>query len=1156
MLTSANSADIAVGYFFMSGFNAVAEEFSRLDKVRLLVGRTDRQTVEEIAIGLQQADAVRARLGAEETIRRSQRSELASQAVRAIAAGVALLPQTGESEADVSRLREFIASGKIEVRSYVKSRLHAKAYLCWYPNHAEPGAAIVGSSNFTLSGFSGNTELNVRVTGDAEMAVLKRWFEALWADSVDVTADVALELDRSWAIANTPPYHVYLKALLELYKDQLEIPELELTRRGGPELPDFQLDAVRRGLAMLDLHGGCFIGDVVGLGKTFVGAELLRQLSYTERPPLIICPAGLVPMWERTNELFGLGAEVVSMSRIVPPPSLRFDEESEEYVDDEPRSEGIVLRDAYPNRGSVLVDEVHNFRNQHARRYRALTDYLSAGDHKAILLSATPQNLGPKDIYYQLRLFLDDIDHGLDIEPLRLEDYFGAVQKWYEYRIELENWQQDYLHWQLQPAPRGQHKGRPPVPPTQPTVPFATIEQVLNPTFIRRRRRDIRELYGDEILIAGRKVQFPEPILDNLAYRLDCVYAKAGSLADLQATLGRHSGSRYRAADYVKPDKRMQPQYRDLLRARNRVASLIRHLLFKRLESSVAAFKSTLDVLIQSNRNFRIALEEGFVPIGQTATRLLSGEELDPTELLQVLQAEESRRKAVGAKRSTLVHPTADFDVELWRKELDSDWEVLQEVRDRIEPITPGDDDKLAALRAFLEKNEVREGKVIVFSEAETTVDYLFDQLNPGGHDPSIAKVSGSNRGQLQDTIKRFAPNANLRQGERIPGIEVRVLIATDVVSEGQNLQDCNRVLNYDLHWNPVRLIQRFGRVDRIGTVHTEIHLHNMWPDLDVDAQLSLTDRLIGRIQAFHDFIGLDSRLLSANERINPEAMYRIYAERKLPDEDDVLDEVASFQRGISLLQKLQKDDPDLWATIEALPDGIRSALTVTGKADNNEDRSRYIQNVLKLDETQLPLASPRQEAGIEPAFEGPAQGDTVILLKTGERTGAYAIGDDLKPKHISPGQFVAAVECDPDEATATMPLKTNERVMAAFDAFKLDAASRLGRARRPGSDTRLRRFLARSLRIAREANAPNADELRRISVLQQIFLDHLPSNVLGELAEVRKMDLQGLALIKRLEALRLRFRLNPPDPDDSTDLSDTVEVLRIICSDGLVAAS
>jgi HKD family nuclease/superfamily II DNA or RNA helicase len=1155
MLDSANAADIAVGYFFVSGFNAVAPQITRLDKVRLLVGRTDRATLEEVAAAVQQAEALTARLAGEATVRRSKKAEVAARSVDEVAKGVAGMSQTKDSECDVKALRDFIGSGHLEIRTYPKARLHAKAYLCWYPGHAEPGAAIVGSSNFTLAGFTGNTELNVRVTGDAEMAELKRWFDELWDDSVDITDDIAVELDRSWALAETPPYHVYLKALYEIYKDQLLTPEIEPRPRGGPELADFQLDAVARGLRMIDLYGGCFIGDVVGLGKTYIGAELLRQLAYTERgKPLIICPAGLIPMWERISELFNLGAEVISMSNIAPPPGLAFDEEDEAYYEEPIRGRGINLEEEYPNRGPVLVDEAHNFRNNDTRRYRAISHYLASGEHKVVLLSATPQNLGPKDIYQQLRLFLDDMEHGLNIEPLRLEDYFNAVQHWYDYKLEQENWKQDYTRWQADQKKPGVMRAAPPEAPKAPTLPLATIEEVLNPTFIRRRRKDIKELYGDDVYVSGKKVNFIDPALDNLPYRLDSVYAKAGSFDDLQHRIAQHQGARYLAVDYILPAKRNDPAYRDLLRARNRVAALMRHLLFKRLESSVAAFRSTLETLIRSNRNFRASLDEGFVPIGKTATRLLSGEAFDPEDLMAILASEEEKRLEAGAKRAKLVHPVSDFRVDDWKAALDADFDVLEDVRKRIEPITPEDDDKLQALKVFLAQPDVAENKLIIFSEAETTIDYLQEQLSPGGVNDSIAVASGSTRDSLQTIVKRFSPKSNLKEKEKMPGPPVRVLLATDIVSEGQNLQDANRVLNYDLHWNPVRLIQRFGRVDRIGTEHTDIYLHNMWPDLAVDAELDLTERLLKRIQAFHYFIGLDSQLLSNTEQLNPNAMYRIYAEKKLAEDDDVLDEVASFQRGINLLQKLEKDDPELWETIINLPDGIRSALKARKvEAVDDADRSRFIQAALHMDAAQLPLAGPEVDAAVDRSFAQPGDGETVVLLKTGETTGSFAVDSDLNPRPVTPGQLISAIECGPDEPRRPLPEDTNERVTAAFKQFKFTAESRLGKARRPGTDTRLRRYLSKHLNLYREEQKENPEEIQRASILQRIFLDHLPGNVINEVAEVRKMHLEGIGLVRRLEALRTHFKLNPPDPDEEAEPADAVDVIRTICSDGLV---
>ena len=1144
MLGSANRADIAVGYFFVSGFSALSDDLSRLGKVRILVGRTDRQTLEAVAAGLQQQQALSARLEADLMVRRSHRDAAAQQAVDNVATGIAAMPQADDSQQAVSKLKELISAGFLEVRAYSRGLLHAKAYLCWYDNHAEPGAAIVGSSNFTLAGFTGNTELNVRVTGDAEMSELSRWFDELWDDSVDISEALTVELNRSWALAKTPPYHVYLKALYELYGSALsDDPELPLPT-GPVALANFQVDAVRWGLTTIDRHGGCYIGDVVGLGKTYVGAELLRQLKQSyplDGNPLIVCPARLAPMWEQVNRTFQLGSEVISQNVLAAPPDAEFDEELGRYVDASLDGAGVVLAEKYANYGPVLVDEAHNFRNIN-RRSEGLRHYLENGDHKVILLSATPQNLRPRDIYRQLRFFLDETEHGLNIEPLGLEDYFQSAERWYQYRIEYDNYRTAVRQWRND----GEQSLRPSAP-NRPATPLASVEQVLTLVFIRRRRKDLRELYGDTATIDGQPVQFPTPVLDNLEYRLDRVYEKAGPFEDLQRLLKAFRAARYRANEYLKLEAQGKSEYRDLLRAKGRIAGLMRALLLKRLESSIEAFRSTLNVLIDSNRNFKEALEAGFVPIGNTATRILAGSEFDADELLEVLVQEEKRRQQHQA-HSNLLHSTDDFDVMPWFDNLDADHDTLSEIESRIRNIGQDDDDKLHTLRRFLDKPEVKLGKVLVFSESETTIDYLYRELNSNGKNLSMAKLSGSNSDSAVSIVQRFSPRSNMVRNGRRPANEIRVLLATDVVSEGQNLQDCARVLNYDLHWNPVRMIQRFGRIDRIGTEHSEIYLHNMWPDLEVDEDISLTDRLGNRVQMFHDLIGLDSQLLSDNERLNNADMYRIYDSKEMPDEDDVLDEVAASQRAQALLQRIQTNDPSLWNTIVDLPDGIRSALTIQTLGVDREDY-RYAQVPLMTSETQLPMSASEETADLSP-FDDPRPGETLVLLEAKGVNGCYAVGRGLQPRSITPAQFISAAECLPETPLADLPSDTNERVTAAFDAFQHQVSRRLGSARRR-SDTRNRRYLSRHLSMALDQAMEEGSDPKSIITLRSIFLGELPSRVESHLTEIRSLQLTGSALLTRLQALRERYRLAVPESTDQG--APTPSVIRIVCSDGLV---
>ena len=646
--------------------------------------------------------------------------------------------------------------------------------------------------------------------------------------------------------------------------------------------------------------------------------------------------------------------------------------------------------------------------------------------------------------------------------------------------------------------------------------------------------------------VGGQPVRFPEPALANVDYRLDRVYARAGGFEEITRALDAHDAARYQASKYLQPEFGERAEYRGLLRARDRIARLMKALLLKRLESSVAAFRSTLDSLIRSNRHFREALEVGYVPIGATATRMLAGQGFDPDELLEILQQEEEGDARGGA------FPAGHFDTEAWIANLDADHDVLRRLAERVRDITPDNDDKLRALRAFLERPEVRAGKVLIFSEAETTIDYLYEQLNHGGDDPEIARLSGANRDAAESIVTRFSPGSNPPSGRRTPDPDIRVLLATDIVSEGQNLQDCARVLNYDLHWNPVRLIQRFGRVDRIGTEHDVINLHSMWPDVEVDAGLELTERLNRRIQSFHDLIGLDNRLLSETERLNADAMYRIYGDRRMPEADDGLDEVAVHQRAVALLQRIREDSPELWETVTMLPDGIRSALLATPTGRGEAAGNVSVQDVLPIEGAQPPLLSPSSLASDEPAaFDDPVAGETLVLLAAGDVRGCYAVGRSLETRSITPAQLVAAAECEPETHTQPLPERTNERVMAAFGAFQREVGQRLGRARR-SRNTKARRYVSRQLNaVVREA-VDDPAELRRLDALRRIFGGNLPPQVENALGEIRNLQLEGRVLRIRLEALRERYRLNVPDDSDQREIPEP-EMIRIVCSDGLV---
>ena len=488
----------------------------------------------------------------------------------------------------------------------------------------------------------------------------------------------------------------------------------------------------------------------------------------------------------------------------------------------------------------------------------------------------------------------------------------------------------------------------------------------------------------------------------------------------------------------------------------------------------------------------------------------MAGQNFDPEEALDIIEQAAQRRTGPNVFR------TDDFDIGRWTEDLDADHAVLEEMKKRVKDITSDDDDKLATLKEFLQRTEVNGEKLLIFSEAETTVEYLYRELNPGGDDPAIEHLSGERRDARDGIIRRFAPNANLGGNESGRGPDIRILITTDIVSEGQNLQDCARVLNYDLHWNPVRLIQRFGRVDRIGSPFDEIHLHNMLPDAQLDESLDLTSRLGDRIQAMHDIIGLDNRILSDSEKLNPAAIGAIYDDKILPESEDEFEELTINQRAISLLQHIKSTEETLWQTITELPDGIRSALAVQDRGPESVDQ--------------------------------PQAGETIVMMAANDATRCYAVGDDLNPRPIRPTQFITAAECLPGTPAEALPENTNQRVSAVEQAFQSDLSRILGdNRRRISGNMRNRQFIRRQLNGVTEDIATP----QRVDTLRQVFNDALPTIVENEITELRRLNLAGRELVLRLELLQERYRLNPANRSDEE--SRQHQPTRIVCSDGLI---
>jgi superfamily II DNA or RNA helicase len=872
LLSQSERAHFAVGFFFLSGFKAIARELETVKELRLLIGNTSsRETLEQLVEAHQPLAAIQARQRDAQFLSPKQRAALVTVAARKVRERLERLDPTDEDQALVGQLFRLIRQDRLKVRVYTPGRLHAKAYIFDYPaDRFERGVAIVGSSNLSLAGLQDNTELNVVVHGNANHEQLRKWFDQLWAEAEPFDRHLMTELQLSWALNDTiTPYELYLKVLYHLTKERLEEPDVPMPA-DFPPLAGFQWAAVKSALRTLRRHNGVFISDVVGLGKTFIAAALLKWFKVRERQrALILCPAHLVQMWrEKFVDRYDLGAEVLSLGMLSQPD---FDWSPEPFQ----------------NKHLVVLDESHNLRHSDTLRYDRLYQFVRGLGLLMILLTATPRNSRARDIFNQIRLFHADDRVELGVEPRALTQYFKLVEA-----------------------------GQRSLPPL--------IQHFL----IRRTRKHIRDHWPDA-KVDGRPVRFPNRRLKTIDYSIEKTYGGFYQrLRDLieppdpdkKKTAGV-TYARYGLHGYVLPDKQQVAPYQDLARAGKRLRGLMRTLLFKRVESSVEAFRQTVAGLIERHKLFLRGLDEGFVIAGEQVEDLLKGIEPGDAERDDLL----AELEKLSAK-----YNLADFRADDLRRDVRADLATLEEMARHAAPVTPDKDAKLQRLLKWLDAEPLLcTHKLLIFTQYIDTARYLTDQLKQFKiRPPETIEHADSTRADLQTLVNRFAPVANeVKAPVKNP---IHILVATDVLSEGLNLQDAALILNYDLHFNPVRLIQRFGRIDRINSPHREIFAYNFLPELELEKQLHLREILSARIAEIHKTIGEDTAILESDEQLNSDAMYAIYEGdgKKLEAIEDALESAVDLevQEAEDLLRRIKRQQPELFERITSLPNAIRSA--------------------------------------------------------------------------------------------------------------------------------------------------------------------------------------------------------------------------------------
>ena len=618
-------------------------------------------------------------------------------------------------------------------------------------------------------------------------------------------------------------------------------------------------------------------------------------------------------------------------------------------------------------------------------------------------------------------------------------------------------------------------------------------------------------LDGDKrayILVGDRRRFFPRRRLETLRYSIEETYA--GLYQTLRGYLGRPEGfslqpgqaltyARYGLWRYLQPHKRDQAPYKDLKRAGINLRGLIRTMLFKRFESSVYAFQETLARMITTHDMFLKALDEGFIPAGDKADVLLSrGAQMEEADLLEALEDVSGRYKP------------EDFQLERLRAHIQADLELLQKMLGLVSPITREEDTKLQRFLSRIAEPDLAQKKLLIFTQYADTARYLYESLDPEDEHSHIDVIYGTDKSKSR-IVGRFAPTAN-PEFAGSPEEELQILVATDVLAEGLNLQDGNVVINYDLHWNPVRLIQRLGRVDRIGSEHDEVRAFNFLPETELEKNLGLQEVLSHRIQEIHDTIGEDAAILDNSEQVNPEAMYAIYEGRG----DDELaaqtgledEEFIDLNEAEEMFRSMMKDNPEEYQRIADLRDGIRSGQ--------------------------------RSSAG-----------SLYVFCQSGRYQQLFLLDEEGKVISRELTRILNAIKAAPEQpAPASLPRDYNERVMKVREMFAEETQRRRAQQRYNQSHSAAQRYIIRELRMAR-TDTDDEDIQGQIDELLRAFTKTPTVAVRRELNWLRRNGIVGQPLVQHLTRIyhehRLRERVATLEMQE-----ERAEVPRIICSDYL----
>ena len=1115
-LRHAYAADFCVGYLNLRGWGRLADAIDHFD------GTDDRCC--RILIGMHRPPEEEMR-EAQRAIRRSivldgpTVARLKRKVTESFKEQLTFGVPTNEAEIALRKLARQLRSGKVRIKLFLRYPLHAKLYLVHRTDPITPLIGYLGSSNLTLSGLSEQGELNVDVVDQDAAQKLLRWFEERWNDefTLDISDELAHLIETSWAREELVlPYHVYLKMAYHLCEEARKGErEFKLPKVFQGVLLDFQAAAVSLAAYYLHRRGGVLLGDVVGLGKTLMATAVAKIFQEDDDSNiLIICPPKLQEMWQQHVERYQLVARVLSMGRV---------------INELPKLRRYRL---------VIIDESHNLRNREGMRYRAIRDYIEQNEPRVLLITATPYNKHFTDLSNQLRLFVDE-DADLHIRPERF------FQMW-----SRQGYTETDFVVRFQCSPRSLRAFE--------QSPFPEDWRDLMRLFlVRRTRQFIMRHYAqfDEerqryfVTLNGERSYFPIRQPRTIKFDLNendpnDQYARLYR-DEVAAVIEDLALPRYGLANYLIKDAERMANERErkiinnLNRAGRRLIGFCRTNLFKRLESSGFSFLLSVERHILRNMVTLYALENGLpIPIGTQEAAMLDtaisdtevefleedGNESETVERLPEdewaytftdnLDAYRARAKRVyEIYRTEFPRRFAWLDPKFFtprlKNDLLNDAEALLTILRRAEfRWQPDRDAKLDALYRLLTETHPND-KVLVFTQFADTANYLGEQLQRRGL-ADLAVVTSQTPNPVA-FARRFSPESNggLKAGET----ELRILIATDVLAEGQNLQDAFIVVNYDLPWAIIRLIQRAGRVDRIGQKHDTILVYSFLPAEGVERIIRLRQRLLHRLQQNQEVIGTD------------ESFFGEEVANKLRD---------LYTEKAGVLDEDEDEDVDL-ASI---------ALQVWNSASAHDQKVALA--LPPIVSATRPLL--RKEVEGEPPYPDPP--GVIAYLRFPDGTDALVRVDE-KGNLVSQSLVTVfrAAACAPD--TPALPRAENHHELVA-KAVQLAVQEQIQLGGQLGSLRSIRRKVYERLRRYRDHLRQNptlfsADLLQRLeTVMDAIFRFPLKESARDTLGRQLRLGITDENLADLVIRLHQEDRLC--QPTEETEPSEP----QIICSLGL----